>query len=316
MTPELPRLEAEVKSIIRFPNPETKNWSGFNPSICRGGDGRLGMLVRSSNYVFDSNTKTVVLVEGGIILNKLFFCYINEETLEPEDIREITEIRSPMPLRRGVEDARLYWRKGGWEFTGVVLESHTPLARLWTFSLDLETNSADFIEILNAPDPKKIEKNWMMPADRPSPYFDFLYNSKSVYKDGEILPIDGAPDGQEWLRGGSQLLWDGDGYISINHKVKQVSKYVYNVNTFGMEYRHVRNYKHVFCKHDEHGKLIAMSDEFVFKEIGIEYAAGMAVVGDNYIISYGVWDVASAIAVIPIERVRSMLRPAAASGSV
>lgn len=287
--------------VLRLPEKDNKLWSAFNPSIARGGDGRLGMTIRSSNYVFDPEKKTIVLTTGGLILNRLWFCFINEETLEIEELREIS-VQAPLPLRRGVEDARLYWRDG-WEITGVVLESHTPLARLWVFSLDLNTNTAVFKEALNAPNPKKIEKNWLPVAECATPEFDFIYSTSAVYKESKVQKFEDAPSGCEWIRGGSPLIQDGDHYVSVTHRVEQEAKYVYNPSTFGMETRYVRHYVHQFAKWDLSGKLVGLSDDFIFHEGGIEYAAGLVRIGDDYVISFGRWDVACWLAKLPVKSV-------------
>jgi hypothetical protein len=241
---------------------------------------------------------------------------VDEKTLELGEIIELS-IESPIELKRGVEDARLFWRDGGWQVTAVILEKHTPYARLWRFSLDLENRVAKFVEAMDGPEPKRVEKNWIAVADGVSEHFDYIYSSTAVYKGGEVVGVKDAPYGHS-LRGGSSLLLaeDKQSYISIVHRTYGEKIRGYNPRTFGYGDDYLRFYTHQFARWSLEGRLLELSDEFVFKENGIEYVAGLAVVGDRYVISFGRWDVSTWIAEIPVERVHAMLHPVAASGSV
>jgi hypothetical protein len=228
---------------------------------------------------------------------------VDEESLEFGELIEFA-IESPIELKRGVEDARLFWREGGWQITAVILEKHTPYARLWRFSLDLENRVAKFIEAMDGPEPKRVEKNWIAVADGVSEHFDYIYSSTAVYKDGKVVGVKDAPYGHS-LRGGSSLLLDEDGesYISVVHRTYGHKIYGYNPNTFSMGFDYLRFYTHQFARWDLAGRLIGLSDEFVFKENGIEYAAGLVRRGDEYVISFGRWDVSTWIARVSISAI-------------
>ena len=301
--PTVKQLGGSVKKVLRLPDSGDMKWSAFNPSIARGPDGRIAMTIRSSNYVYNLETKFISLTTGGVILNRLWFGYLNEKTLELEELREIS-IEAPLPLRRGIEDCRLFWRDGGWQITGVVLESHTPLARLWRFSLDVENNLAKFIDSPPAPDPKRIEKNWLPLYEGETDKFDYVYSSTHTYKDGEIVATVGANLEYKWVRGGSPLIREEDYYVSVVHRVVQKAFRAYNPNTFGVETRYVRYYTHQIAQWNLDGRLIGITDDFVFDDASIEYAAGMVRSGDNYIISYGRWDVSSWVATLPVKSVK------------
>lgn len=313
--PSIDELGGSYRKVLRFPT-DDRDWSSFNPSICRGGDGTLGMTIRSSNYVLEPSNGRLTITSGPHVISKLFFCYVDEKTLELGEIIELS-IESPIELKRGVEDARLFWRDGGWQVTAVILEKHTPYARLWRFSLDLENRVAKFVEAMDGPEPKRVEKNWIAVADGVSEHFDYIYSSTAVYKGGEVVGVKDAPYGHS-LRGGSSLLLaeDKQSYISIVHRTYGEKIRGYNPRTFGYGDDYLRFYTHQFARWSLEGRLLELSDEFVFKENGIEYVAGLAVVGDRYVISFGRWDVSTWIAEIPVERVHAMLHPVAASGSV
>jgi hypothetical protein len=51
-----------------------------------------------------------------------------------------------------------------------------------------------------------------------------------------------------------------------------------------------------------------MTDPFYFEKLGIEFCAGLALVGDKFIASYAVNDGASRLATFDWERVRKALR--------
>ena len=300
--PDISTIGGEISRVLRFPVGGI-NWSAFNPSICRGGDGSIGMTIRSSNYVLDPTNGRLSVSTGKHVISRLFFCFVDEQTLELGELIEFA-IDSPIQLKRGVEDARLFWRDGGWQVTVVILEDHTPYARLWRFSLDLENKVARFIEAMEGPEPKRVEKNWIAVADGTSEHFDYIYSSTAVYKDGEVVGIPDAPYGHS-LRGGSSLILDEDGksYISVVHRTYGHKIYGYNPATFSMGFDYLRYYTHQFAKWDLTGKLIGLTDEFVFKEKGIEYAAGLIRRGDEYVISFGRWDVSTWLARIPCKSV-------------
>lgn len=301
--PTVEELGGSIKKVLRLPDSGDIKWSAFNPSIARDPDGRLAMTIRSSNYIYNMEAKTITLTTGGVIRNRLWFAYVNEKTLELEELREIS-LESSLPLRRGIEDCRLFWRDGGWQITGVVLESHTPLARLWRFSLDVESNVATFIDSPPAPDPKRIEKNWLPLYDGETERFDYIYSATHTYKDGELVATKGADPEYGWVRGGSPLIWEDDHYISVVHRVVQREFRVYNTCTFGIETRYVRKYTHQIAKWSLDGLLIGVTDDFCFDGSAIEYAAGMVRSEDNYIISYGRWDMSSWVATLPVKSVK------------
>lgn len=288
--------------VLRLPDESDKKWSAFNPSISRNPNGELRMTVRSSNYIYTNNSKNFSLTVGGKITNRLWFCDVDEKTLEIYNLRELT-INSPLPLRRGVEDARLYWRNNRWEMTGVILETHTPKARIWTFWIDIDNNVANFIEALEGPYPERIEKNWLPTSGEPTDKFDFIYNTVSVYKDGQLQRFKDASEEYLQIRGGSPLIRDGDFYISVTHRVEQESYYEYNTATFGMGTKHVRSYYHQFVKWTLDGKLHSISNDFIFHEGGIEYAAGLVKIKEDYVISFGRKDCASWFCRVPVKNI-------------
>ena len=65
----------------------------------------------------------------------------------------------------------------------------------------------------------------------------------------------------------------------------------------------IRTYIHRFATYDENGKLLGLGPRFKLSDARIEFAAGMVLVGDDILVSYGYKDVASYLGKINLQRV-------------
>jgi hypothetical protein len=290
----------------RFSEPEkTKAWSTFNPSIGSDADGNLAVVVRSSNYLLGQYQNYTNLTVETDIRNRVFFAEVSPD-LELENFREVEFLGK---YKRGVEDCRLLWRDGGWHFLGVILEKeHTPVARMGLFSFDAKNSVAELVEKYEGPDPKRVEKNWGAVAVGESSEFDFIYDTKRVYKDGKLIEVSRPQEKLSMLRGGSQLIdWEG-GYLAVMHITRKTPERVMNQRTFSFQDVHFRDYTHVFVKYDLGGNLVAVSPEFIFDVGWVEFASGLVKVGDELVISYGVDDASMSFFVVKEDTVREMLR--------
>ena len=70
-----------------------------------------------------------------------------------------------------------------------------------------------------------------------------------------------------------------------------------------------RTYTHQFAQYSAEGDIIALSGEFVFQKMQVEFAAGIVEKNGKFIISYGVQDESSHFASIPVEKVLEILKP-------
>jgi hypothetical protein len=96
------------------------------------------------------------------------------------------------------------------------------------------------------------------------------------------------------LRGGSQgVLVDG-GWIFLVHDVAFPGS--------------GRIYLHRFVMLNERLELVSMTDAFYFEHLGIEFCAGLALVGDKLVASYAVNDGAARLGIFDRDRVRQALR--------
>lgn len=305
--PTFDRLGGTVTNVKRFAYSDTKDWSLFNPSIGKSPQG-YAVTFRSSNYVIMPESGELHVVHAGPIRNKVFFTETNEK-FELLNLREITFEKSDIDIRRGVEDAKLFWRDNKWHFTGIVVEKEIPVARVGLFTLDPKTSTARLVKLYEGQNPKKPEKNWMAPYEK-SKFFDYIHGPVSTVKGSQVIHnlsdnLKIAP-----LRGNTNLLTLEDGsYLAVVHILYTKATRTYDARMFGMRDGLYKDYTHLFARYDERGTLIELSEEFKFVSSGIEFAAGMVEMGDDLLITFGKEDVSSHTARINKKVALSLLKP-------
>jgi hypothetical protein len=304
--PTVERLGGKILRLRRLVEPKNKYWSAFNPSI--GHSPKLGyaMTIRSSNYIINLNTGSLDLTEGHDVCNKVWFCEL-DDNLNLINLRQI-KFQAPFSLKRGIEDAKLFWRDDSWWFTGVMLEKvHTEVARMSLFKYDHQLNVATFIEKFNGPDCTKPEKNWMLPYDK-NPNFDFIYGPTSIVKNSVfIAQVNRNPEISK-VRGNTNLLDLKNGYLALVHSLYTKNVVWKNPKTFSKQDGLQKFYTHQFAKFNYNGELTHISPEFQFEHNGIEFAAGIVEKGDDFIVSYGKDDLSSHLAIISKNTVLSSLK--------
>lgn len=288
-------------------HPENQEeWTAFNPSIGYSPELGYAILVRSSNYVISEYGVPDRALPA--IRNELWFSEL-DENLQPTNLRKIS-ITGDINLYQGVEDARLFWRDGAWHFSAVtvLVNSDKQTARVSVFKLSPDDNRATHLKQYSSHEPSRSEKNWMPVAVGSSDNFDFIYGPSGVVKDEKFILYPSDDEIIEDIRGGSCLWTLGDGtYLAVTHNVYYTEKiFVEDGETFRT---HLRNYTHQFVHYDAYGKVVEISDEFVFDGPGIEFAAGLVEKDGNFIISYGHEDESAHLAIIPVETVLRLLGP-------
>lgn len=286
-----------------LPEPDNNRWSAFNPSIAEAGDGSgYAMTIRSSNYIFGDPRPKAILTEGTIVQSKIWFARLAEDAKTIVSLKPV-KLSANVKLNRGAEDARLFWRDGGWKFTATIMEPHTPVGRMTYWHFDEKTMNATLLKIYPGRHPERVEKNWIPAADGGGD-FDYIYGPNIVVKDDNFVEV-GPRDNLPPLRGGSQLLPDGDGYLSVCHITSPAdpTKMVFSNKTFTMVPSRARKYEHLFVRYDKSGKVVALSPTFTFDMEDVEYVAGMTRRGDDLVLSFGVDDKKSFIAEIPYSEV-------------
>jgi hypothetical protein len=300
-----PKLQGSNHKILRFVEENVnKYWSAFNPSISSDPKGNLATTIRSSNYLLGQMQLYTSLTTGHHLSNRVFFAEVTPG-LKLKNLREVT---FEGDYTRGVEDCRLIWRDGGWHFLGVVLEKHTPVARPALFKFDDKKNVAKLVKQYDASIPERIEKNWGILANGVTEEFDFVYSPEAIYKDGEVIPVNKPQPKLKHLRGGSQLIKWGQGYLGVSHITRITPTPNFNSRTFKVERTKYRDYTHVFVQYDKHGNTVGISDEFIFDIGWVEFAAGLVKVEDKLVISYGVDDASMSFFEVDVAVVKGMLR--------
>jgi hypothetical protein len=285
-------------------------WTAFNPSIAYSPDLGYAILIRSSNYSIDQYNGSIKINIGDSVRNYLWFSEL-DSNLNLLNFRQIDFSNSGGPeTYKGIEDARLFCRDGSWKFTGVMMEAHTPRARMVLYSLDPISNKAFFVEKYESWDPDRSEKNWMTTSINKNPYFDYIYGSNCVVKDKNFYLTPVTSYTLSTIRGGSCLwpLKDGS-YLAVAHCVYTRPITYFDQETNGMVKSALRNYTHIFVRYDHYGKVLEVTDEFVFEGPGVEFAAGLVEKDEQFVISYGREDVSSSLAIIDKNEVFSRLQP-------
>jgi len=327
------KLGGHVARLERYIDRRDVEWSAFNPSICNvevgaGLDETL-VAVRSSNYVILEHGELHVST-GGPIRNRVYVADLEHKpgkklALDKWSLRNYRRVsfdnaakESGLRVDRGIEDAKLYRRDGKWMMTGVMLErGHTPVARQVTCQLEVAARKAIAVTMEKHPGVLSVkpEKNWMTPMYQPAAGFEYVYGPYAVIQNGNLITRLGYDE--DWtlgLRGNTHLLpaeavvAGEKGYLGIMHRLLTKRGTMWDSRRFGqVEFCH-KDYHHFLARFDEFGNITAISEPFQFAGGGIEFAAGMCVVGNNLVVTLGRGDIEAWIAWMPKEKALKALR--------
>jgi hypothetical protein len=298
--PTVKELQGEIHNVRRLADPDTKEWSATNLSVgYHESTGYIGMF-RSGNYIITERGKYTV-TDRDFIRSKIYIAELNPNTYKLKNVRllDVVSLSEEGPLRRGLEDPKLFYRDDAWHFSCVTLEkNHTEKARMAVCKLNKELTEIVEFKKLAGVDISKPEKNWMT-TDSVTPYFDWIYASNALVKDSIVTYTLSDKEQTGSLRGNTNLHLLKDGtYLAVMHRMW--SKIIMEAN--------IRHYVHYFVNFDQRGVPIKMSKGFVFEHLGTEFAAGLCEQDENFLISYGSKDVSSHIALLPKETVLKSLQ--------
>jgi len=280
----------------------------MNPSITSN-DGGLWMIQRTVNYEIrpdgsydmrgDSAIRTVnYLIKIADDLSVIS----HQEILPPEHLAE--------PLYNlviGWEDCRLFfWRGEPW-CTATVRELNTEgyceivLSRI----VDAENGKKRFADhrvITPRFTERQHEKNWM-PMVVGDELF-FVYSSdptRIIDHEGNLISSRVTHIAADSFRGGGPLVEFNGGWLALIHE------------SHGMpDWR--RRYMHRWAWYDAYGRLSKYSPAFYIKDLGIEFAAGLAKhpTTGSIIASFGVHDKSSWLATFDPNEIKKILKSAGA----
>jgi hypothetical protein len=297
-----------TRQLLIRPEMNVKEWSALNPSIGYSEQDGYLMLIRSSNYLIDPVSREFIIQTSGDIRSRTWICRLDPKDWSVHDLREIHIVDGPS-VPRGIEDCRLFWRDGTWYMHGVMLErAHTVPARVAAYQLDLEENTAYFIEKHEGPDVNRAEKNWMTTFNDANPHFDFIYSPTGIVKNHRFISKPNTNQEIANIRGGSSLLLLEDkSYLAVVHTCYE--NIIHVPNGKFLDRRVFRKYAHQFVRYDYYGNIIEISREFLFEGYDVEFAAGLAECGEDFVITYGIEDGSANLATIPKKNVFEMLQP-------
>jgi len=316
-----------ARAIDFTPEP---GWNASNPSIYFDGD-RIRCVVRTVNYrIVNGSYVTppadIVREEGAwkgwqIIRTRNFLLDLDaalNTTRVVEVVDKTGEARTSYPVH-GFEDMRIFAWKGGWWATSTVCD-FTPDGRREIALLQLdEEGGVTRAEPLRGPWSEHAQKNWMPFVEGDAVKFIYATSlngdvgSTTIFRLAEVDDRNveklawyvsdryaiGCPAetsfGHGRLRGGSQAVRVEGGWIFCVHDV-----------AFPGDAG--RMYLHRFVFIDDKLQLVSMTDPFHFEKLGIEFCAGLALVGDKLVASYAVNDGSARLGIFDWAAVRKALR--------
>jgi predicted GH43/DUF377 family glycosyl hydrolase/tetratricopeptide (TPR) repeat protein len=278
------------------------DWPAFNPSIAADGEG-FAMIVRTANYRIVGGRYE--FLDGGDRIQTLNYLArlgpdLGLRSLAPlEDSPTVEPARHPSAIV-GYEDCRLICVDGRW----LALATTRDRNRAGVCQIALLELSGERIErvrVLSGPEVGRHEKNWMPFVDADGLAVVYLCGPTVTYRcDVDRGELSGrrrseAPWWAARMRGGSQGVPLGEGHLFVIHEV--------------MAGDGGRIYLHRFVYIDRAGALTAASRRFSLSGERIELCAGMATMGEDLVLSFGVGDSRAALAVLAAEEALSLLEP-------
>lgn len=286
--------------------PAREGWSLFNPALIVH-DGQLLGIVRSSNYRIEAGRYVMPEEDGQTIRTENLLVQYTPDLLPAS--RSVLAVEYPetgYPVY-GLEDCRLRSANGllGLSCTVRNVAPFDGRCRMAIGAIDRAASRVAGLRVLDGLETQLHEKNWMPIEDRGG----WLY---AANKDGYTVTVDpdpdmpggyqicrrrAAPQIASEFRGGSQLVPFRGGWLCLIHETAHLP--------------HGRAYEHRFVWFDHGLGLAKMSPLFAFRERqAIEFAAGLAVMGDRLVASLGVRDAEAWLVEIAAEDVWRLLSPA------
>jgi hypothetical protein len=283
-----------------------------NPSVIVI-DNKIFVNLRNINYtLYHSEKKKYEHVWGPLVYihpeNELklkttnVFCELNEDL----SIKSYTQIDTskldvePLWEFVGLEDCRLIRWDEKLYLCGVRRDTTTNgQGRMELSELHIDGPNVSEISRARIPAPGEnssyCEKNWMPIRSEPYKFVKWSNPTEVVKVDINELTCESIHHGnhipgyKDW-RGGSQVISWGDYYVCLIHET----------NLFQSEAgRKDAIYRHRFVVWDKDWNLISFSKEFSFMNADIEFAVGMDLYKDDFLITFGYQDNAAYILKIP-----------------
>lgn len=304
-TPTLDELAAATYRRIEI-EPAQAGWSLFNPTVTMHA-GQLIGIVRSSNYRIVGGRYVMPDEDGETIRTQNLLVRFGAD-LVPVSSQPIAcdYPQTPYPVD-GLEDCRLRHIEGGLGVSATVrnVAPWDGRCRIAAGVLDLDAATVQQLRVIDGLGTAEHEKNWM-PIDGRG---GWLYACSSR---GHVVTVDQdqtlaggwqmvrrspAPTIAGEFRGGSQLVPFRGGWLAVIHEVAYLDQW--------------RVYEHRLVWFDAALRLAGVSQPFAFREKrAIEFAAGLARLAGQVVISFGVRDAEAWLVTLAEEEAWRLLSPA------
>ena len=299
-------------SPLVIPDGLTEGTGLMNPSIFVDDDGEVLVNLRHVNYTLyhsENNQRfpsfwgplAYLHPESDMNLRTVnYFCRLDENLkIKDYTVVKMKDLGKPQWEFVGLEDARLVRWNGVYYLIGVRRdtepvrtgkpgEGRMEISRIL---VDKENWTASEFNRYRVPAPGKddtyCEKNWVPVLDKRGCFIKWHNPVEVVTVDPtgdnklvESYTVDKVRDIKD-QRGGSQVVPYEGGYISVTHEVDLFNNYLGQKDGI---------YRHRLCVWDSDLQLLGLSEPFSFLGARIEFCTGLAVLGDDVLLSFGFQD--------------------------
>jgi len=284
--------------------PAHEGWSLFNPTILAH-DGGLLAIVRSSNYRIVDGRYEIPEADRGVIRTANLLARYNAD-LTLRDCRPIAgpEYQATDFAVDGLEDCRLRHTEKGIGVSATVrnVAPFDGRCRIATADLDIDAAAFSNLRVLSGISTQEHEKNWQPLVGRPGWIYSLSHAGHVVTVEPDPALAGGyqmlrrapAPQIASQFRGGGQVVPYLGGWLAVIHEVAAVGDR--------------RAYEHRFVWLDADLAIRRLSPPFAFREVReIEFAAGLAILDDRVIVSFGVRDAEAWLAEIAEDELDEVL---------
>lgn len=308
---------------------ELTNGTGtFNPSIYND-NGNLLLNIRHCQVTIYHSEKGIYEHEWGplcylnpendiTLTTTNFFCELNSDlTMKKIHKVDFSKFNEPPKWEFiGLEDCRVFRWDGKLFICGVRRDTTTNgQGRMELCEVELTDGGVKEISRFRIPTPGSgtdvhagsyCEKNWMPVIDKPYHFVKWCNPVEVVEVDATNKICNTKFLGKKLLpfykdqRGGSQVIPYGNtgDHICITHEVDLFTSENGKKNA---------KYRHKVIRFNKDWEIESYSDSFAFMNAEIEFCAGLAEYGDDYLITFGVTDNAAYILRCPKHIIEKMI---------
>jgi hypothetical protein len=273
---------------------ESETYHPMNPSLCKNGD-KVYVNVRTVNYRInnsggyhwdDNSNKNKTNNYLLAFTDKLESCgkpiKLQDKCLDTSKIQGIEDIRLYQITSTDIFGYGVRWDCGSKNATMYNLQ--------WS-------KSGELLKQTPLSDGNQCEKNWLPFLDQGVLKHIYSHNPFTIASPDNDVPLVKQEQDLDLshFRGGASPIWFKDRWLWIVHEV------------FAMPGETKRKYYHRWVWSDKDFKEIEFSKPFILEKPQIEFIAGLAKLGDDVLIGYGIEDKEAWLGVVPEKEVDSYL---------